>query len=501
MTTTEPRSDSQSQASPLFDVIVVGAGIHGASMACEASSRGLKTLLIQSGKLGGTASCVPSDVLGAGLNLLENLQLPEVMANRDALRCMHRKAPHLVKPIDAFIVKAPSVRSGKKVNVGIRIYNRLQNTRPSALNDEELSKVFHDSRLFNKPIREYSVNYVRIVIALVQQLQCNDEAQTLLNHRLVGAQRNDDAWILEVDDLSSKRRSQVRASVLINCTGCHSNDLLKNVLKVASRSSATRLNSAQIYVNLAQHWRSAAIFQRANNSLVYAHNFDNQHLCIGPILAESDDEDAKAQAVDELLALWNQHTCTPLQKEDIVHCRWSSHPLAEDPSLNKLSSTNTTFLDLNNPGQAAPLLNLFGNNLVQYRKIAEQGLDILEPFTRAKRNALYASEKLPGGDFEGRELEDVYQQLCDRYDFLSQECVTRLVNTYGSNAIQILNDCQCENDMGRHFGAGLYEREVSYLRDYEWVESAEDILWRRTYLGLRLSPDEQRGLAKYLLSP
>ncbi len=493
-----------------YDVVVVGAGIHGASIACEASSRGLKTLLVQSGNLGGTASCSPADVVGAGLNLLENLQFPDVIANRDALDALYQKAPHLVRPINAYIVQALQLRSAKKVHIGAKIYNRLQKLKTTDLEEAGdtvattetegslLQHSFRGEALSKTPVREYSINYTRIVIALVQQLHKDENSQTLNHHKLIHAERGHGTWGLKVEDQQSKQRVTYQANILINCTGCHSNDLLKDVLGVHSRSSAARLNSVYIYVSYKQNWRSAAVFQRENRSLVYAQNFDNRHLCIGPIISDSDDEKDKERAINELLLLWNQNTHKALKKEDIIHYQWSSHPMAEDPSIQKLASTNTTLLDLNNPGNAAPLLNLFGNNLVQFRKIAEQALDILEVFTNAKRNPAYINEALPGGNFEDRTIEYVFQQLIRHYGFLDHETVSRLVLTYGTNAIQILNNCDSQHDMGLHFGEGLYQREVDYLRKNEWAETAEDILWRRTYLGLRLSSDQQQGLTEYL---
>lgn len=493
-----------------YDVVVVGAGIHGASIACEASSRGLKTLLVQSGNLGGTASCSPADVVGAGLNLLENLHFPDVIANRDALNILYQKAPHLVRPINAYIVQAPQLRSVKKVNIGAKIYNRLQKVKTDDL--EEVDKMragaeskgyllhhgFKDEVLSQIPVREYSINYTRIVIALAQQLHKDENSLTLSHHKLIHAEREIGSWRLKIEDQRSKQEVFYQTNILINCTGCHSNNLLKDVLNAPSRSSAARLNSAYIYVNYEQNWRSAAVFQRENKSLVYAQNFDNRHLCIGPIIADSDDKKDKERAINELLSLWNQNAHKALNKEDIIHCQWSSHPMAEDPSLQKLDSTNTTLLDLNNPGNVAPLLNLFGNNLVQFRKIAEQALDILVVFTHAKRNPAYINEALPGGNFEGQTIEDVSQQLIRHYDFLDGETVNRLLLTYGSNAIQVLDNCHSVADMGLHFGEGLYQREVDYLRKKEWAETAEDILWRRTYLGLKLSLGQRQGLVEYL---
>ncbi len=504
MTETPPEKCNQENAPPLYDVLVVGGGIHGASMACEAASRGLNTLLVHNGKIAGSSSCTPTDIVGAGLNLLENLQLPNVVSNHDELCRLSQKLPHLVSPLDTYVVQSPDIRSPRKLRFGLTIYNRMQGVKPTANGNESFLQSFNQNTLADRTIREYSLNYLRVMIALLQQLDTY-QATKLFNLQLVNAKRETDYWSVQLappaesDALPPKvQMMHCHAKVIINCTGCKTNEVLKEALEITSRSSAGRLDSGHIYIDLAQEWNATAVFQRENKSLVYAHNIDNHHICIGPILADDHSDIAKNRAIDETLSLWNRNTQLPITRSNIVHSRWTSHPLVDDPSKHKLASTDTTFLDLNNPGKAAPLLTLFGNNLVQFRKVAEQGLDILEPFTKAKRSSQFAEEVLPGGDFEGKNIPEVQHQLCEHYGFLPNEVITRLLRTYGTNALEILNSSKSEDDLGQHFGHGLYAREVDYLRANEWADSADDILWRRTYLGLQFTDEEVNTLTEYL---
>ncbi len=496
-------TDNQ-DTTPVYDVLVIGGGIHGASMACEAASRGLNTVLVHNGNIAGSSSCTPMDVVGAGLNLLENLQLPNVISNHDELCRLSKNLPHLVTPQDAYIVQAPEIRSPRKLKFGLTIYNRVQGVKPEASGNESFCQSFNQETLADRTIREYSLNYLRVMIALLQQLD-KYEACKLFKHQLVSADREENGWSVALSpqsdgELSSPKiqMTRCRAKVIINCTGCKTNEVQKEALGITSRSSASRLDSGHIYIDLAQKWNASAVFQRENKSLVYAHNIDNHHICIGPILADDSSDGAKNRAIDETISLWNRNTQLPITRSNIVHSRWTSHPLVDDPSKHKLASTDATFLDLNNPGKAAPLLTLFGNNLVQFRKVAEQGLDILEPFTKAKRSPNFANEALPGGDFEGKALSEVQRQLCEHYDFLPSEVITRLLFTYGTNSLEILDSCKSENALGQHFGHGLYAREVDYLKTNEWADSAEDILWRRTYLGLQFTATEVATLREYL---
>ncbi len=481
-----------------YDVMVVGAGIHGASMACEAASRGLSTILVQAGDLVGTASCAPSDMQGPGLNQLENLNIPEVLNNQEELKRLHQKAPHLVRPTDAYFVKNDKIRSERKLRLGARIYNRLQGLKEFSGHNGKIAEHFNVNVLTEFNVREYTVNYMRLAIALLQEFESYDQTRILSQHKLASAVREQHIWDLSVEDTVNNTSKPFTAKVIINCTGCHSSDILKDVLGVHSRSAASRLNSAYIFINLEQLWDGAAIFQRENKSFVFAHNFDNSHIVLGPILAEDESDYAKNIAIDECISLWNHNTQLPITRGNIVHSRWSSHPLVEDPSKHKLASTNSTYLDLNNPGEAAPLLSLFGNNLVRYRKLAEQGLDILSPFTRASKNKGFSNKPYPGGEFASENIDETIEKLSSHYDFLEKSIIQRLVLTYGTNALEILDSCHSEESLGVHFGEGLYTREVDYLIDKEWATSADDILWRRTYLGLRLSADQTRELHAYI---
>ncbi len=479
-----------------FDVVVIGAGIHGASMACEAVSRGLKTLLIHGGRVGGSASCVPSDIVGVGLNQLENLQLPEVLMNRDELVRLRNKAPHLVHAITAYALPNTGVRSDRKAKIGLKLYRRFKLDQPDESVDASFLQCFPSSAFYSTPAVEYRVNYARVAIALLQQF--THMGGQLQMARVDGGQREKTHWLLNTTSCAGDTASHVAAKTLINCTGCHSSSLLKNVLGVRARSMASSLHAAQLYFRLPQEWRHAAIFQRENKSLVYAQGFGEQHICLGPVLAEDSSDTAKEAAIDEVLGLWNLYAHIPLARDHLAHACWSAHPIVEDPSSDKLDATNTTLLDLHNPGDGAPLLTLFGNHLVQYRRVAAQGLDILQPFTNKKRNPEYAAEPLPGGNFQGDTIESVLTQWKARYPFLSASILVRMLTTYGTNTLAILDSAHSETDLGEHFGHGLYSKEVDYLCDHEWASNADDILWRRTNLGLVFTAEQNAQLERYL---
>lgn len=495
-------SDPSHKNEKRFDVVVIGAGLHGTAMACEAASRGLSVLIVQAGQLGGTASCVPSNLTGPGLIKLEAWRFPEVLSNIAELKRLHRRAPHLSRPIQTFVKQDPATRAKLKVNLELTLLKRLQQKNQLPIDEsvqtavKSLAQWFGDGSLATKPIQELRINYSRTVIAMNQQalrLGC----ELLQYHTLVDSNRMTDHWQLFMQSSESGRAFACQGKILINCTGVHVNDLTKNKLKAKTRSGAETFTSAQLFIRLPQAWRAAVKLQQRDGSLINIHAFDNETICAGPIVAENDTDSAKQDAIKSFLDCWNKNALRSFSSDDIVHQRWSSRALVDDPSTKRTTRVDEVFIDLNNPGGAAPMLSLVGVNFLQHRKIAEQALDILSPFysssSRRRDNNI-----LPGGDFGEQDVKTVIAQCQQRYDFLSKSTVERLVFNYGTHVYDILSNSHTEEALGEHFGHGLFACEVDYLQREEWAQSAEDVLWRRTYLGLKFSEQERERLMAYI---
>jgi glycerol-3-phosphate dehydrogenase len=139
-------------------------------------------------------------------------------------------------------------------------------------------------------------------------------------------------------------------------------------------------------------------------------------------------------------------------------------------------------------------LSIFGGKITTYRKLAEQAVDKLSPYFTGLSATWTAGVCLPGGDFAADNVSGFVNDLALKYPWLPEDQLHRMTKAYGTVAAQIIGDAKSLDDLGHHFGAGLYEAEVHYLRDFEFAQNADDILWRRSKLGLRLSVAEQLEL-------
>jgi glycerol-3-phosphate dehydrogenase len=197
----------------------------------------------------------------------------------------------------------------------------------------------------------------------------------------------------------------------------------------------------------------------------------------------------------ETLARWFKQ---PAGRADIVWTYSGVRPLFDDGSHDVSAMTRDYAFDLDAPDGAAPLLSIFGGKLTTYRRLAEHALDDLRRFFPQMSGAWTGSAPLPGGDMPGGDIEAYIADFSARHAFLPPETARRLVRAYGTRADEVIGEAKSLGDLGRDFGAGLSEAEVRYLVEKEWAQSAEDVLWRRSKLGLRLPADAEQTIEAVL---
>jgi len=245
----------------------------------------------------------------------------------------------------------------------------------------------------------------------------------------------------------------------------------------------------------------AHILQNEDQRIVFTIPYLNQFTLIGTTDREYTGDPAKVTITegetDYLLKVVNAHFKKQLSREDILHSYSGVRPLCNDESDNPSAVTRDYTLSLSGGGEEAPLLSVFGGKLTTYRKLAESAMAQLAPYFTQMRPSWTAVEALPGG-----ENMTTPQALCsairDKFDWLPTDIARRWATTYGSRTWRMLEGVHSLADMGEHIGAGLYTREVDYLCSDEWAVDAQDILWRRSKLGLFTTAAEQGKLQQYL---
>ncbi|MHB1369861.1 MAG: glycerol-3-phosphate dehydrogenase [Pseudomonadaceae bacterium] len=488
----------------LYDVAVIGGGINGSGIAADAAGRGLSVFLCEKDDFASHTSSASSKLIHGGLRYLEHYEfrlVREALAEREVLLA---KAPHIVKPLRFVLPHRPHLRPAWMIRAGLFLYDHL--------GKREKLPASRSLRFSNRsPLKaeikhgfEYSdcwVDDARLV--LLNAMAAREQGADLHTRtRCVGAQRSKGFWHIQLERVDGIRYS-IRARALVNAAGPWVARLIRDDLKLDSPYGIRLIQGSHIVVPRMFDGEQAYILQNEDKRIVFVIPYLERFTLVGTTDREYQGDPAKVaiseEEIDYLLQVVNAHFKCQLGRGEVLHTFAGVRPLCDDESDNPAAITRDYTLALSGEQGEAPLLSVFGGKLTTYRKLAESALAQLAPFFPAMRPAWTSSASLPGGE-EMNSPAELRQALVARHPWLDGALAERWARTYGSRTWRLLGDAGGLEVLGEHFGAGLYRREVDYLIEHEWVTEAEDILWRRTKLGLDLAPAARTRLQQYLLA-
>lgn len=484
----------------VHDLVVVGGGINGSGIANDAAGRGLSVLLCEQSDLASATSSASSKLIHGGLRYLEHREFRLVREALKEREVMLRKAPHIVWPLRFILPHQPHLRPSWMIRTGLFLYDHLSH-RDSLPNAKSL-KFGSDSPLAPdiKKGFEYSdcwVDDARLVI--LNALQAREKgADIRVRTRCVEAREENGEWVVTLEDQLSGERHDARAKVLVNASGPWVESFVKGNAKRASRYGIRMIQGSHLIVPRINQDDRAYILQNKDGRIVFVLPYQKHYSLIGttdrryhgdPAAVEIDDEE-----IDYLLDVLNSHFVKQLGRDDIVATYSGVRPLCDDESENPSAMTRDYTLDLDRHG--APLLSVFGGKITTYRKLAEAALHKLEPLFPQMGRAWTVQARLPGGDIDSR--QQFVQRLLADYPFLGQARAERFASSYGTLCLAFLEGKQSQEALGQHFGEGLTRAEVDYLVAREWARDSQDILWRRTKLGLAFTAEQRAVLERYL---
>jgi glycerol-3-phosphate dehydrogenase len=488
----DPNAPDSSQTE-LYDLVVVGGGINGAGIARDAAGRGLRVLLCEQDDLASHTSSASSKLIHGGLRYLEHYEfrlVAKALAEREVLL---RNAPHIVRPLRFVMPHVEGLRPRWMMRIGLFLYDHLNLKRRQVLPG---SRGIHlDSHPAGRALRsdlrdacEYSdawVDDARLVV--LTTLDAAERGATVLTRtRCTNARRHGDVWQVELDDGSAKRT--VRARALVNACGPWAASFLDEAVEGVPAQPLRLVKGSHIVVPRLFDHEYAYILQNPDRRVVFALPFEHDFTLIGTTEVEYTDDPAAATIgaaeTDYLCATANRFFTRQITPSDVVHSFSGVRPLIGEETIAASAVSRDYQLDLDSVG--APLLSVLGGKITTYRKLAEEALDRLAPLLSASTRAWTEAAPLPGGDLKGGTLVALLGQLEASHGWLDEAVRRRLAGAYGTRVWRLLEGARSAEDLGTHFGAGLYEIEVRYLVAHEWARTIEDILWRRTRLGLRL---------------
>ena len=494
---------TQSSAAEVFDVYVIGGGINGAGIAVDAVGRGLKVGLCEQGDLAGATSSASSKLIHGGLRYLEHYEfrlVREALAEREVLL---RMAPHIAWPMRFCLPHRKHLRPAWMIRLGLFLYDHLSLRK--SLEPSESVRFAGDSPLHPdyKKGFEYSdawVDDARLVVLNALELQRrNGEVRT--RTRAISAVREGPIWKLSLFDEITGEESVVYSRALVNATGPWVKSFFESGLNRESPRGIRLIKGSHIVVPKIHGEERAYILQNKDNRIVFVIPWLKDFSMIGTTDVEYHGNPSETACSEEekkyLCAVTNEYFKQQVAPEDIVWSFAGVRPLCEDESASAQAVTRDYTIEIDDEQGQAPLLSVFGGKLTTYRKLGEAAVNRLAEYFPHAGAAWTRDNVLPGG--EGfSSSEDFVVHLRKSYRWLPEKLVRRFSLSYGDLAFRLLDMAGSMEDMGENFGGGLYAIEVDYMVCNEWAYTVEDILWRRSKLGLSVDAEGARKLENYL---
>jgi glycerol-3-phosphate dehydrogenase len=498
-------STSRQPTAPLsevYDLAVIGGGINGTGIACDAAGRGLSVFLCEKDDLASHTSSASSKLIHGGLRYLEHYEfrlVREALAEREVLLA---KAPHIVSPLRFILPHRPHLRPAWLIRAGLFLYDHLGKRKTLAASRQ--LRFAADSPLKAEINRgfEYSDCWVDDARLVVLNAMAARERGAHIHPRTrcVSARRSQGLWHIHLERADGSLLS-IRARALANAAGPWVARFVREDLQLPSPYGIRLIQGSHIIVPRLFDNEQAYILQNEDGRIVFAIPYLRRFTLIGTTDREYQGDPSQVRISDEeidyLLRVVNAHFRQPISRADILHSYAGVRPLCDDESDEPSAITRDYTLALSAEGDLAPLLSVFGGKLTTYRKLAESALAQLQPFFPDLKPRWTAEAPLPGGE-NMRSPQQLADSLCAQHSWLDPEMARRWSLSYGSRSWKILGEISSLDEMGEHFGHGLYAREVEYLCRQEWAVAVDDILWRRSKLGLLFSAEQRTRLDDYL---
>jgi glycerol-3-phosphate dehydrogenase len=481
------------------DLLIVGGGINGCGIARDAAGRGLSVTLVEQNDLASGTSSASTKLLHGGLRYLEQFEFRLVREALGEREIMLASAPHLIRPLTFILPHGPGLRPAWMLRLGLFLYDhlaarkKLAGSRGVALRGTPLGAPLKDVFVRGFSYSDCWADDSRLVA--LNALDAHEKgARILTGARLVRAHRAEGLWRAELESGET-----IDARALVNAAGPWASKVVEEALHAVAHKHVRLVKGSHLVTRRLYEGEHAYILQNPDKRILFLIPYEEAFTLIGttdaPFSGAPGKAEIDAQETEYLLASVNRFLSRPVERADIVWSYSGLRPLYDDGALNASVATRDYAFDVDAPPGEAALLSIFGGKLTTARVLAEHVLRELQAFLPPHRGPWTAGACLPGGDFPDGDFEGFLRELKAAAPYLAPEVARRLARAYGTRAFKFLGHAQSMGDLGAEYGYGLTDAEIAYLTRHEWAKTAEDILWRRSKLGLHLTEEERAAVA------
>ncbi|MGJ8546374.1 MAG: glycerol-3-phosphate dehydrogenase [Sulfitobacter sp.] len=510
------------------DLFIIGGGINGCGIARDAAGRGLTVSLAEMNDLASATSSASTKLFHGGLRYLEYFEfrlVREALIEREELL---RAMPHISWPMRFVLPYHKDMRfesdtptskllgavmpwmKGRRpawlIRLGLFMYDHLGGRKilpATATLDLKTGPEGAPLQERFAKAYEYSDCWIedsRLVVLNARDAQARG-AKIMTRTEVVSAQREGDVWRVETRGTENGETQTHLARMLVNAAGPWVGDVIQSKLRLNSREGVRLVRGSHIVTKKLYDHDKCYFFQGTDGRIIFAIPYETDFTLIGTTDAEHAEPGVKPQITPAeqsyLIDFANQYFNKQLSDADVVWTYSGVRPLYDDGASSATAATRDYTLKVDAEG-GAPILNIFGGKITTYRRLAESALEKIGAHLPVAKGPWTKAVPLPGGDFPVDGVAALVQNLERAYGFLSTSWATRLVRAYGTEAAAILGDATSAADLGRDFGASLTQAEVIWLMSHEYARSAEDVVWRRNKLGLRLSAEQINELNDWM---
>lgn len=490
-----------------YDVFVIGGGINGCGIARDAAGRGFSVCLAEMNDLASGTSSWSTKLVHGGLRYLEFYEFRLVREALTEREVLWRNAPHIIQPLRFVLPHHKGLRPAWLLRLGLFLYDHiggrklLPATRTIDMKKDAIGEPLKP--LYAKGF-EYSDCWVddsRLVV--LNARDAADRGATIRPRtEVVGVRRENDLWSVSVRDADTGSTETIHARLVVNAAGPWVDKVLVGAFGDNSARNVRLVQGSHIVVPKLYDHDRCYIFQNSDGRIIFAIPYQGAFTLIGTTDQDyAGDPGAVAITQPEIDYLCNaasEYFADPIRPDDIVWTYSGVRPLFDDGASKAQEATRDYVLRLEGDQERGQVLNIYGGKITTFRRLAEAAVEKIESVLGRKGAAWTAEGPLPGGDFAALDYNRCTADERQTFSGLDPALVDRLFRLYGTRIKTLLSGVTTADDLGTHFGGDLYEAEVRYLMDHEWAHNADDVLWRRTKLGLTIDKAGTDRLADFM---
>lgn len=508
------------------DIFIVGGGINGVGIARDAAGRGYTVTLVEMGDLAQATSSSSTKLFHGGLRYLEFFEFRLVKKALIEREVLLKAMPHISWPmrfvlpyhkdmrfetetpasnlLNRFMPWMRGRRPAWMIRLGLLIYDTLggREILPGT------KKLNLRSSPEGTPLKqkfqlayEYSDCWIedsRLVVLNARDAQ-ERGAKILTRTTLTKAERADDHWVLTTE--ANGEEQTHRARVLVNAGGPWVSEIIQGRIRLNSTEGIRLVRGSHIVTRRLFDHEKCYFFQGKDGRIIFAIPYETDFTLIGTTDQDHGSDPGRPavctdEEADYLCAFASDYFKNPVTRDDVIWSYSGVRPLYDDGATSATAATRDYVLSLDTKGP--PVLNIFGGKITTYRTLSESAMARIVPHLPEAKGNWTAGMPLPGGDFPIAEFDKLVENLAAAYPFLEARWAKRLVRAYGTEAAGIVEGATKSEDLGEAFGATLTAREIDWLMAKEYAQTAEDVVWRRSKLGLRLNEEEIARIDTYM---